>query len=278
MIRNAECKQEQYRSIRILAFSIFSLLFIYSIYSFKSPINSDVVSQNLYEMAVIVIILTIVCLFFAVYGFFRLISFSQEVNKNTISFCTYMGRILRQRKYANLMILSSVLYGIFFAFLSRILIYFPLESNSTIGFNIPSIALTICCGPPGYFPMATIRLTDNLSLLFIPLNLVLAVSLSILVGLNVALIIHTWKSVRLMKTRNISLISSSSAFAGLFIGCPTCAGTILLTILGLSASTSASLLAPFQSMFILMSLPVLVLTLLLILRIIRKRELCTLNR
>jgi hypothetical protein len=81
-----------------------------------------------------------------------------------------------------------------------------------------------------------------------------------------------------MKTRKISLISSSSAFAGLFIGCPTCAGTILLTILGLSASTSASLLAPFQSMFILMSLPVLVLTLVLILRIIRKRELCTLNR
>jgi hypothetical protein len=267
--------RERNRGIRILGLSIFTLLFIFSIYSFRDTSISQPTSQNLYQLANIVIILTLICLIFGVYGTFNIIMYSNDTSSKPNNVLAYISRILREKYYFNLMLISSLLYGIFFAFLSRIVIYFPIAPLSQDSFNIPSIALTVCCGPPGYFPMATLRLTENFSILFIPLNIILAVLLSLLVGVNVALNLHSMRLLRLRKTKNISLISTSSAFAGLFIGCPTCAGSVLFTILGLGAGTSTLFLAPFQSLFILMSLPILMLTPLLIVRNIRKSKSCT---
>ena len=42
--------------------------------------------------------------------------------------------------------------------------------------------------------MATIRLTENLSVLLIPLNLILAVSISLLVGFNIVLNVHAFRA------------------------------------------------------------------------------------
>lgn len=267
-------ERERNRGIRMLALSVFALLFIFSVYSFRGSTILQPQSQGMYQLANVVIILTVVCLIFGVYATFNIIKYSDSAGRNQDNTLAHISRVLMNKYYFNLMVISSVSYGIFFAFLSRILIYFPIDSLSQDSLNISSIALTVCCGPPGYFPMAAIRLTENFSILFIPLNIILAVSISLLVGVNVALNLHSIRLIRLRKSKNISVISTSSAFAGLFIGCPTCAGSILFASLGLGAGTSTLFLAPYQSLFMLISLPILLSTPLLIVRNIRKSNSC----
>jgi hypothetical protein len=122
--------------------------------------------------------------------------------------------------------------------------------------------------------MATIRLTENLSVLLIPLNLILAVSVSLLVGFNIVLNVHAFQLARSQARRKLSAVSSMGAFSGLFIGCPTCAGGLFSVLLGFGTGTAVSILAPFQTLFILMSLPVLVLTSILLVRNVRNNERC----
>jgi hypothetical protein len=271
---SAYFKGERNRGIRFLALSIFSLLFIFSIYSFRYSTISLGASPTQYQVAQIVIILTVVCIAFGVYGIFQIIKFSSVAENRKYSLVAQLNRVISERYQFNLAILSSILYGLFFAFLSKIIIYIPHSSSSSDGLSFPSVSLALCCGAPGYFPMATLRLTESFSILFIPLNVVLAVFLSVLVGLNVALNVHYARLLRLKESRKVSAISSLGAFAGLFIGCPTCSGGILFTVLGIGAGTTALVLAPFQSLFILMSLPVLILTPFLMVHKMKKSLTC----
>lgn len=271
---SAYFKGERNRGIRFLALSIFSLLFIFSIYSFRYSTIPLGASTTQYQVAQIVIILTVVCIAFGVYGIFQIIKFSSVAENRKYSLVAQLNRVISERYQFNLAILSSILYGLFFAFLSKIIIYITPSSSSSDGLSFPSVSLALCCGAPGYFPMATLRLTESFSILFIPLNVVLAVFLSVLVGLNVALNVHYARLLRLKESRKVSAISSLGAFAGLFIGCPTCSGGILFTVLGIGAGTTALVLAPFQSLFILMSLPVLILTPFLMVHKMKKSLTC----
>lgn len=270
-------KGERNRGVRFLALSIFSLLFIFSIYSFRYSTIPLGANPTQYQVAQVVIILTVVCITFGVYGIFQIIKFSTCTEDKENTLLAHLNRVIREKNYLKLVILFSILYGLFFAFLSKIMIYFPNAPSSPDGLSFPSVALAVCCGAPGYFPMATLRLTESFSILFIPLNIVLAVSLSVLVGLNVALNVHYSRLLRLKESRKVSAISSLGAFAGLFIGCPTCAGGILFTVLGFGVGTTALVLAPFQSLFILMSLPILILTPFLMVRNMKNSIMCKLD-
>ncbi|HLG37943.1 MAG TPA: hypothetical protein VI338_07390, partial [Nitrososphaera sp.] len=70
------------------------------------------------------------------------------------------------------------------------------------------------------------------------------------------------------------------ATSGLFVGCPTCAGSVFSTLIGIGvagAGTSASVLAPFQTLFIAASIPALVAAPFLIARSIRSISNCRLS-
>jgi hypothetical protein len=263
------------RGIRILVLSIFSIAFIFLAYS--SLTSSEIpqsVTPKLYGLAQLVIFLTVICLIFGVYGLLLVVKFSVVLTQNNPSLLSYTARIFRKRSYFKLLIFSSILYGLLFAYLSRILIYIPTGVSLDDAINFPSFVLTVCCGSPGYFPMATIRLTENLTVLLIPLNLILAVSVSVLVGFNIALNVYALQLARLHARRKISAVSTMGAFSGLFVGCPTCAGGVVSAVLGFGTGTAVSILAPFQTLFILMSLPILVLTSFLLVRNVRHSERC----
>jgi len=263
------------RGFRILGLSIFSMAFIFLAYStVTSSEHPQIMPQKLYGLAQLVIILTVICPFFFVYGLYLVVKFSIVATPNNPSLLSSAARIFKKRNYFKLLIISSILYGLFFAYLSRILIYIPTEVSLDDTINFPSFALTLCCGSPGYFPMATIRLTENLSVLLIPLNLILAVSVSLLVGFNIVLNVHAFQLARSQARRKLSAVSSMGAFSGLFIGCPTCAGALFSVLLGFGTGTAVSILAPFQTLFILISLPVLVLTSILLIRNVRNNERC----
>jgi hypothetical protein len=251
---------------------------MFSLYYFRYSNIQVGASSTQFQVAQIVIILSVVCIIFGVYGMYRVIRFSDTTGNRKYSVIGELNRIISERHLFRLAILSSFFYGLFFAFLSKIIIFIPNSSLSSEGLTFPSISLALCCGAPGYFPMATLRLTENFSILFIPLNVALAVFLSVLVGLNVALNVHYTRLIRAKEARKISALSSLGGFFGLFIGCPTCSGGILLAFMGMGAGTTGLLLATFQSLFVLMSLPILVLAPILIVHKMKKNMICESNK
>jgi hypothetical protein len=131
-------------------------------------------------------------------------------------------------------------YGIFFSLVSGTLVYQP----EVRGFIAP------CCDGPGYMPKIIIYLTDHVGLQIIPINLVLQVIVSYLVGLNAAIAVSAYSISK--KGRGASSIGAA---AGLFIACPTCAGTFLSIFVGTSIA-----LTQLQTVFIAISIPILLVT------------------
>jgi hypothetical protein len=129
--------------------------------------------------------------------------------------------------------------------------------------------------------MLTIYITDHFLILIIPLNVILATIVSLLVGFNVALSIFAFKMKKSLQTKTTSLAAGIGATSGLFVGCPTCAGSLFSALLGIGVAgaggTSASVLAPFQTLFIAASIPALVVAPFLTARSIRSASSCSIT-
>ena len=110
---------------------------------------------------------------------------------------------------------------------------------------IPSVNIVPCCNIPGYVPMFTAYITDHFLVLLIPINIILAVTVSALVGFNFALSFYILKLTRISKNK-ISIFQSIGLTGGLFVGCPTCAGSIFSALLGFGAGTTIADLLYFK--------------------------------
>ncbi len=258
------------RGIRIISISIFSIIVAIILYSFFSSHQSLTDITRLYNLAIAVIILILVSLAAIGYGSY-LILYSESLKPEPKkSYLGYISMILTNKTYWKIFIVSSIVYGIFFGFLSQILIYHAdVEGNTA-----PSLSVTLCCNYPGYVPMITMELTELFSILIIPINLILAIAVSLLVGFNFALNVYFLKIFRDQSQRKFSITSTFGVFSGLFIGCPTCAGSLFSVLVGFGTSATISALAPFQSLFIVITIPILIGTPLLIIRKIMKNETC----
>jgi hypothetical protein len=156
---------------------------------------------------------------------------------------------IRERPYSLVFAFSAMTYGIIFALTSGTLVYQPgVIFSSTNGVGVPSMVEAICCGAFGQMPQLVIYLTQNLALLVIPINLILMLTISWLVGLNVAVTTYVVKNGP--RIERIQLISGFGSFIGLFAACPTCAGFFLLTVIGLTGAESLAFsLASFQGIY-----------------------------
>jgi len=167
---------------------------------------------------------------------------------------------LSKRKYFSCFIVATSLYAIFYSIVTSMVVYQPtVDFVRAYGASIPSAVLTPCCGAPLYTPVLTVYVTDHLGLLLIPLTSLLLVAISILVGLNVAVSAFAFDNRAKGKGRGVA--GALGAVVGLFTGCPTCAGIFFANTLGGSGAASfATLLGYYQPAFILLSLPVLLIT------------------
>jgi len=146
-------------------------------------------------------------------------------------------------------------YGIFFSLISGTLVYQP-EVNFAIhyGATIPSGFIAPCCDSPGYMPKIIIYLTEHVGLQIIPINLVLQIIVSYLVALNASIAINAYRI-----SKKGSGASTIGAATGLFIACPTCAGTFLSIFIGTASGIALSIaLTQLQTLFIAISIPVLI--------------------
>jgi hypothetical protein len=256
---------------RMAIIGLFSLILAFIIYSrLTTPSEqTTMIIPELKNLAYAILAITFASLASIGYGIYRILKAQQQV-VNTSSTLYYIAKIFSDNKYLKIMVISSIGYGIIFGFLSQIFIYNNNISFMEQGIVIPSVNIVPCCNIPGYVPMFTAYLTDHFLVLLIPINIILAITVSVLVGFNFALSFYTLKLIKMSKNK-VSFMQSIGLTGGLFVGCPTCAGSLFSTLLGFSTGTTIAALALFQTLFIAITVPALIITPFLIIHKIRRK-------
>jgi hypothetical protein len=256
---------------RMAVIGLFSLILAFIIYSrLTTPSEqTTMIIPELKNLAYAILAITFASLASIGYGIYRILKAQQQII-NTGSTLYYIAKVFSDNKYLKIMVISSIGYGIIFGFLSQIFIYNNNISFMEQGILVPSVNIVPCCNIPGYVPMFTAYLTDHFLVLLIPINIILAITVSVLVGINFALSVYTLKLTRMSKNK-VSFMQSIGLTGGLFVGCPTCAGSIFSTLLGFSAGTTIAALALFQTLFIAVTIPALIIAPFLIIHKIRRK-------
>jgi len=265
--------------IRIIFLGLFSLILTFIIYGLlTTPSGEQTVMITPYLMNLANAVFTIIFLsmLFVGYGIYRIFKAEQRLKANTNSLIFYITAAFLDNKYWKVMAIFAIIYGIFFGFLSQIFIYRYDISFSEQGITVPSVNVIPCCNMPGYVPMLTVFPTDHFLIMIIPINIILAVTVSFMVGFNISLTLYAFNLDKAQNTKRVSSVGSVGAISGLFVGCPTCAGSLFSMLLGYSVGTTMAVLAQFQTLFILISIPSLILAPFLIGRGIRSRYSCKL--
>ena len=166
-------------------------------------------------------------------------------------------------------------YAIVYGFISGLLIFHQKGFTAEYGVDIPSI-IVMSYGPTGYVPALAIYVTDNVGLLIVPFNLLVIVIISALVGFNGVLTVYAVKKHRegsVTKSGRYSLVNFAGATLALFAVCPTCASFYIFAVLaGSIAPSIAAFTVAFYTLFLGISIPLLIGSSLVTLYGIRKIE------
>ena len=238
-----------------LGFIVIGVLFLwYSRYQdseFLTPSTFDIIQRIAYGFYIILI----ACFGAIFYGLY--LYHKEKARKKETDLLSIIAQVTWNRKSKRVFIITFVGYGIFFSLASGILIYQPqIDFEYHYGAKIPSGFVAPCCDGPGYMPKVIVYLTNHLGLQVIPINLVLQVTVSSLVGLNTAIAVSAYQI-----SKKGSGASSVGAVTGLFVACPTCAGTFLSIFVGTASGIAiSSALIQMQTLFIALSIPILLVT------------------
>lgn len=243
------------KKLIILGFVSIAILFlIYSRYQDPKLITPEVFDP-IQRIAYGFYIVLLACLGAITYGLY--IFHREKVEQRQKDLFTIIALATWNIRSRKIFLVTFVCYGVFFSLVSGTLVYQP-EVNFAIhyGATIPSGFVAPCCGEPGYMPKIIIYLTEHVGLQIIPINLLLQIIVSYLVGLNTAIAISAFEISR--KGRGFSTIGAAT---GLFIACPTCAGTFLSVFVGTASGIALTIaLAQLQTLFIAIAIPILFIT------------------
>ena len=239
----------------ILGFAIIGVLFVlygrYQDPELFTPSAIDSIQRIAYGFYI-----TLVAAFGAIaIGIFRYHKGKVETKGKDLS--TIIALVTWNPKSKKIFLTTFIGYGIFFALISGTLVYQP-EINfvTHYGAVIPSGFIAPCCDEPGYMPKIIIYITEHIGLQIIPINLVLQIIVSYLVGLNVSIAVTAYSI-----SKKGGGISTIGAATGLFIACPTCAGTFLSIFIGTASGIALSVaLLQMQTFLIGISIPILIAT------------------
>jgi len=243
------------RKLMILGFTSIAVLFlIYSRYQNPELVTPDAF-DSIQRIAYLFYVILLTCLGAITYGLY--IFHREKVELKERDLFAIIALTTWNSKSRKIFLITFIFYGIFFSLVSGTLIYQP-ELNFSIhyGAEIPSGFVAPCCDGPGYMPKIIVYLTEHVGLQIIPINLVLQVIVSYLVGLNMAIAISAFSISK--KDRGFSTVG---AITGLFIACPTCAGTFLSIFVGTASGIALTIaLVQLQTLFIAIAIPILIIT------------------
>ena len=225
--------------------------------------------QNMAVATYFILFASFVAIGWGMYKFYR-----AKVDLPDSSTASIISNAINNTKAKRILVISAIGYGIFFGLTSGVILYKPDINATDYGFPTPPhIEISPCCDLPGYMPMIFAFFTQHVGLQIVPLNLVLLVTVSFLVGLNFSLSATTFAV-----AKSAGKFGTFGALTGLFVGCPTCAGTAFTLLFGLGASATGITLfltsyeAQLQTIFIAISIPILLITPYIMARKIRKEQ------
>ena len=177
----------------------------------------------------------------------------------TDSIRAILAGAIASRKDFYVGVLAAIVYAAVYLVISSVVVFQPsVDFGATYGVTSPTWAAAACCGAAGTVPTIVVYISPqaHLALQVLPLDLLFVVVVPLLVGLNATV---ASSAVRNKDVRgNVGWMSSIGVLAGLFTGCPTCAGLFLAgAVGGLGATSLAIALAPYQVLFIVVSIPLL---------------------
>ena len=255
MEKQSEKSKSNGKKLIVFGFVTIALLFVmYSRYQNPEMITPDAFDsiQRIAYGFYIIMIASFGAIAFGMYRYHK-----DKVNQNGKDLSTIIALVTWNSKSRKIFVATFIGYGIFFSLASGTLIYQPEVNFSThYGADIPSGFVAPCCDGPGYMPKVIVYLTEHVGLQIIPINLVLQVIVSYLVGLNVAIAAKAYSI-----SKKEGSISTVGAATGLFIACPTCAGTFLSIFIGTASGIALSIaLTQLQTLLIAISIPILLVT------------------
>ncbi len=252
-------KQENVRtnkgkSLIISGFIVIAILFLIYARSSSLELTPEAIPvlERVAGVFYIILIMSFVAISFGLYKYHN-----QKVFENKEGLLSIIATTTLNKKSRRIFILTFIGYGIFFSLTSGMLVYQPeVVFSHHYNAEIPSAHITPCCGEPGYMPKIIVYLTEHIGLQIVPINLVLQIVVSYLVGLNTSLAVSAFTFFK-----KGSGFSGIGATTGLFIACPTCVGAFSSIFIG-SASAIAFTFAitQMQTLFILITIPVLLTT------------------
>ena len=254
MEKQENVRNSKGKSLIISGFISIGILFLIYARITSLELTPDAVS-SLERTAIIfylILLLSFVAISFGLYRYHK-----EKVREADGGMLWAIASSTLNKKSRRIFILTFIGYGVFFSLTSGMLVYQPeVQFSYHYGAVIPSAHITPCCDEPGYMPKIIVYLTEHVGLQVIPINLVLQVVVSYLVGLNTALAVSAFTFFK-----KGSGINSIGATTGLFIACPTCVGAFSSIFIG-SASAVAFTVAitQLQTLFILITIPILLTT------------------
>ena len=265
-------KRYKDRSFIILGFvSIAVLFFLYSITDDFSISPESM--QSIERLAIGFYILLLLSLGSISYGIYRY--HQRKVIGEQIDILSIIAKSTWNNKSRKIFVATFIGYGIFFSLTSGMIVYQP-DVVFSYHYNaiVPSSHMTTCCGEPGYMPTITVYMTEHVGLQIIPINLVIVIVVSYLVGLNTSLAVNA-----ISITKRSGGLPSIGAATGLFVICPTCVSSFFALFIGTASTVIFStVLAQLQTLFIAITIPILLVTPIIIARKIQKQnDNCDLN-
>ena len=250
----------------IIGFAVMGIIFL--LYSNISDFSITVDSiQSIERLAIGFYVILFMSFGTIGYGIYRY--HQRKITENNHGVLSIIAKTIMNTKSKKIFVATFIAYGIFFSLTAGLIVYQP---DVTFSYHydaiVPSAHMNACCGEPGYMPTIIVYITEHIGLQIIPINLVLVIIVSYLVGLNTALAI---KAVSI--TKKSSGLTGIGAITGLFVACPTCASTFFALFIGsASAVTFTVILTQLQTLFVGITIPILLLTPILIAKKIQKND------
>ena len=233
---------------------IVTLFLIYSRFQESTIINPEIL-QVLERLAIgfyVILSVSIVALAVGLYSYHK-----KMAQKKDNSIQSILSNILLRKRSKKIFWITFFVYGVFFSMASGTLVYQP-DVTFSLHYNVdvPSAFIAPCCDPIGYMPKIIVYMTENMGLQIIPVNLLLQIIVSYLVAFNMTITVPA-----ISLSRKTGGLCGTGSVAGLFVACPTCAGTFLTLFFGTTLSSGLTLyLVQLQTVFIALSVPVLLIT------------------
>ena len=201
------------------------------------------------------------------YGIYRY-HYRKSAEKNN-DILTIIAKITLNSKSRKIFTITFITYGIFFSLTAGLIVYQPdVTFSHDYDAIVPSAHMNVCCGEPGYMPTIIVYITEHVGLQIIPINLVLVIIVSYLVGLNTSLAVKA-----ISVTKKSGGLTSIGATTGLFVACPTCVSTFFALFVGSSSAiTFTVVLTQLQTLFVGITIPILLLTPIIIAKQMQKKD------